>query len=755
MDDLGPVEASRVELATTRDFDLGGMRVRPAHREVSMDGERRELEPKVMQVLVALASARSQVVSRDWLIERCWEGRIVGDDAVNRCIIALRHLAKETRPEPFEIKTVPRVGYALIERSAPVADVAPVEIRSFLPLQRSAPAVLAVIVAALLAVGVAAWRSNSGNESGVATNAAPASLAVLPFRNLSRGDPYFAEGIGEEILGQLAREPAFRVAGRTSSAMFRNAVDLRDVGRALGVDYILEGSVRSEHGRVRVITSLVKASDGMRLWSETYDRKVDDIFAIQNAIGTAVASALRRRLVRSAPLSGPLITNGEAYNRYLTARGLIRTRDPDLAKPAVDLLREAISLDPRYAPAWSSLAQAIRLTREVNDPERLVAMLPQARGYARHALQLAPDLAEAHGTLGMLLGYASPQSQAHLRRAAELDPKSAENLIWLGISHKAAGEFEAELAAYRRAFALDPFWTRTARDTAVTLAEMGRRGEAEAFLKRRSGAEQSNQNLLLGRVALISGDFSEAARQLNFVAKADTSRWGRVASESLKTVLFTLGLPTQPPQAVWTVPGDAVRPIRRVWMKAPPAPLEWRRRNRNQLAAEVYRHHNHFAAKLLLNASRVDELLAVHDSPAGLLGIHPSQRLRVDQLGEATVVALALRRGGRQADAERLLEQADVAIRLVYRRGEAPFWFVVDTAAVRAVQGRDDESVAILERALGRGWSHTETTDLDDLGDEPAFATLRDHPRFERIRTRLTAHMARERLETQQLRLGS
>src|SRR5688572_29123616 len=108
--------AAQINLAETPDFDLGSLHVSPARRQVRMHGEDRELEPKVAQVLVALASARPGVVSRDRLIEQCWDGRIVGDDALNRCIVALRHLAKEFSPEPFAIETVPRVGYSLVER---------------------------------------------------------------------------------------------------------------------------------------------------------------------------------------------------------------------------------------------------------------------------------------------------------------------------------------------------------------------------------------------------------------------------------------------------------------------------------------------------------------------------------------------------------------------------------------------------------------------------------------------------------------
>ena len=163
-------------------------------------GERRlALEPKVAQVLIALATARSEVVSRDRLIEQCWDGRIVGDDALNRCIVALRHLAKEFSPEPFAIETVPRVGYCLIERQPK---------RQRFRTGKNARIALAALIVLVLVAGVLAFAWPQLRNA----DTSPASIAVLPFRSLSAGDPYFAEGIGEEILGQLAREPQFRIA---------------------------------------------------------------------------------------------------------------------------------------------------------------------------------------------------------------------------------------------------------------------------------------------------------------------------------------------------------------------------------------------------------------------------------------------------------------------------------------------------------------------------------------------------------------
>src|SRR5689334_15221912 len=165
------MHASRTDLAETPDFDLGALRVSPARRQVSMNGEFRELEPKVAQVLIALASASPAVVSRDRLIEQCWEGRIVGDDALNRCILALRHLAREYSPEPFSIETVARVGYSLLARPGTGASAR----RSYGVSKWAAAAALMVVALTASGAGFAWWRS-------ARPEAPPASIAVVSFR---------------------------------------------------------------------------------------------------------------------------------------------------------------------------------------------------------------------------------------------------------------------------------------------------------------------------------------------------------------------------------------------------------------------------------------------------------------------------------------------------------------------------------------------------------------------------------------------
>ncbi len=735
MADLDPhTPSERIDLADEHEFELGGMTVRPAERLVFVNGDRRELQPRIMQVLVALAKARPGVLSRDRLVEQCWDGRIVGDDALNRCILALRHLSHEFTPHPFEIETVPRIGHRLVGNGAQ-----PAELGRLAKVRRSPLAPIAALLLLVLAVGLVMWNQRVGATQ-------PASIAVLPFRDLSDDKAYFAEGVGEEILGRLSREPAFRVAGRASSAQFGDASDPRKVGRELGVDYILEGSVRSDAKRVRINASLVKASDGMRLWSETFDSTLDDVLDVQSAIGTAVASALNRELVH-AGLSGRRPVNGEAYALYLNARGLIRSGNSESGQDALKLMRQVLRMDPRFAPAWSGYSEALMLDARTKGQEGLIAILPQARATAHRALQLDPNLAEPHAIMSTLLGSDSPVAIAHRRRAATLDPLSGEGLLWLGGAHEASGEWAEASKAYRRAHERDPIWpvpVQVLVDNAVT---MGDRAGAEAVIKRELANDSMLQKFAVARVARNSGDFSDAARLWSTLADSH-SQWASPSKLSLEDVLFMLKLssdrPSRPPRPAI---GQARSTPARIWMTAAPPAEEWRRRNRSWAAELVYRDENVIAAKLMLTAGRERELVATYNSPTGLLGIRPGERLGTCYLQSAAIAASALRAVGRGREADALLAEANALIVRAYRRGPVPLWFDDDAAGIWALQGKRDQAVDALERARRRGSTHATRTDLLGLADEPALRSLRGYPRFNAVVAKYNAHNARERAE--------
>ncbi len=734
----------RVDLAATPDFDLGALRIRPAHRQACFpSGECRELEPRVMQVLVALAQRAGEVVSRDQLIVSCWNGRIVGDDALNRCVLAVRKLARELEPPPFEIKTIPRIGYCLsiLQDGTAACEGPPGEApKEALRRRLRRPGTMAAAAAALFALVATLmfiWplvRPAAADE--------PASIAVLPFRNLAAGEPYFAEGVAEEILGQLAREPQFRVLGRTSSAMFRDG-DVRQTARKLDVRYVLDGSVRSQNGHVRVQVALVDAREGVQLWTGRYDGRLDDIFSIQQRIGAATANALQRRLVRAPALKGPLVTSGDVYNLYLTARGLLRSRDSGKISGAIDILHRAVALDPNYAPAWSSLGAALAMTDPLPGAEG-GANMREAQRYVRRALALAPNLAEAHGTLGMVMGFDKPEAVAHIRRAAALDPNSAENMFWLGNVEMGAGNFEKALAAYRRASEIDPLWFAPGRSAVTVAIQMGDLQEAQGYINR--VRDPHPVGMFSGRIAYDRGDLSGAAAQFAQQVPSEHPSAPQVRRAALGEVLTVLGLPDR-----GLAPPEEQR-IFRTMLTRTPTLAEWRARNLTPEASYRNGNWSEAAAKRLLLAGRGAALAPDYFSEVGLLGLgwrSPSPALV--QVESAALVALILRQGGRVEEAERVLTRADAQIARILRQGRVPYTFIVSAAEVWAVQGRQDWALGALERAFARGWRHVGDAALPDMADEPTFAALRGHLRFKQLRAQIAAELARERREAQAL----
>lgn len=737
--------ATAVELGHRPVLFVGDAEIRPSTCEILGPGGRQTIEPKVMQVLVALVEARGETVTRDDLAQLCWDGRIVGDDAINRVILKIRRLSDGVAAQSFVLKTIHKIGYRLceVEREpdkTPDTVAVPSQSSSkrYLRLNRRAigPLFAGAIALAALTAGGIAWRTQQ--ETTVA--AAPASIAVLPFRNLSSGNPYFAEGVAEELMGQLAREPAFRVAGRTSSGMFKDAADVREVGRKLDVAYVLDGSVRTQGDRVRVQAALVNAGNGMQVWSQSYDGTLDDVFAMQQAIGGSIASALKRKLVRLPPRPGPLVTSGDVYSLYLTARGLIRTRDDPKVGAAAEILRRALTLDPNYAPAWSSLASATGMAAPIGNAD-VAGNQKVAVSYARRALRLAPNLAEAHGTLGMLLGFESPEAMAHIRRAAQLDPRNAEIQFWLGMVESESGNFEKALVAWHRASEIDPYWFIPGRSAVKLAVQMGDDREAQGYVARMDDIHA--KLMYRARTDIEHGDLSQAAALVSgpIVSPepraASTRRWLR------SDILLLLGL-RGPELEAFASEGVLLR----TRPAAVPSIAEWRQRNSSWLVSRNNNVYNALASKRLIDARRGRDILPNYDGEIGLLGLGTRQQYSPARLIRMSpLAAMILRQGGRNAEADRLLAHADVAVSRAFRQGRVPFELIASAAEIWALQGRRDRALAALERATDRGWLHLDDADLADLADEPALRSLRGQPRFERVRDRINARLAKERRE--------
>lgn len=255
------------------------------------------------------------------------------------------------------------------------------------------------------------------------------SIAVLPFVDMSpEGDQaYFADGIAEEILNTLVKTNRLKVAGRTSSFQFRDRnEDLRAIAGQLGVEHILEGSLRKAENRVRITAQLVKAEDGFHLWSETYDRELVDIFAVQDEIARAITDALAVHLdLGGGELVRASTANMEAYEKYLAARALLASRT-DFTRIRT-LLREATELDPEFAPAWATFAQAHALS-VYYEPVNVKAALSLAEEMAKRALQYDPGLSMAHSVLGDVYRDRHEWSlaMASYEKALELNPSNIE-----------------------------------------------------------------------------------------------------------------------------------------------------------------------------------------------------------------------------------------------------------------------------------------------------------------------------------------
>ncbi len=324
----------------------------------------------------------------------------------------------------------------------------------------------AAVAAVVLVIAAAFWleRGAGGarpHEEAPAT-AVPRSIAVLPFVDMSAAhdQEYFAQGLAEELLDTLAQVPQLRVAARSSSFRFTgDSEDLRTIGRTLGVATILEGSVRKEGRHVRISAQLVSAANGFTLWSQTYDRELDDIFAVQADIARSVSSALEVKLLgKKETPAGAGSGSAEAYNLYLQGRYLAGRRTPQALEHAISYYRKALELDPDYALAWVGLADA-----HANQAD--LGAVPVEEGYgkareeAHKALTLDPRLAGAYAALGWIRvshDWDWAGADAAYRQALALEPGNALVIRRAAALAGTLGHFEEALQLDRRAAQLDP-----------------------------------------------------------------------------------------------------------------------------------------------------------------------------------------------------------------------------------------------------------------------------------------------------------
>ncbi len=379
-----------------------------------------------------------------------------------------------------------------------------------------------------------------GASSSTRTAATQPSVAVLPFTNMS-ADPeneFFSDGLSEELLNVLAKNPGLKVTGRTSSFLFKGKKeDLREIGQKLGVGTLLEGSVRRAGNRVRIAAQLVNAGDGFHLWSETYDRVLDDVFALQDEIARAVAEALNVKLLGKAKAARPV--DPESYALVLRANHAAQLASKSSLEVAVGLYRNAIELDPKSGRPWAGLARCLL-------EQSAFGLADHAQGYRdakeaiRRAMELDDELPETYEALSWILAafdFRFQEAGDAIEKAYSLAPNNPRILATYALTQIVLGRFEEGLSVARRAVELDPLDPGAHQQLARIFFWAGRHAEAEATLRR--GLELSpgmaSGNGLLSLTLLLQGRLEEA---LEFVTREGAGGY-RSCGEAM--ILHTMG----------------------------------------------------------------------------------------------------------------------------------------------------------------------------------------------------------------------
>jgi adenylate cyclase len=475
---------------------VGEWRVDPDLNELSREGQTIRLEPRTMRLLLYLTAHAGRVVEVQQLLDEIWPNAVVTQSSVYQAVLQLRRILGDDTEHPSYIENVPRRGYRLI---APVASC------DTPPAAAEQPA--------LSRVREAPDTQNVGNVPALEK-----SIAVLPFTNLSsdQENEYFGDGLAEEILNALSHIPDLHVAARSSSFSLKNkGVSVSKIAERLRVATVLEGSVRRAADRLRITVQLIDAKTGYHLWSERYDRRLSDIFEIQDEIAGAIAQRLK---VTLGSIDTRPTANVEAYELYLRGRYEWHQRSPTAMRAAMKNFEQSLKLDPNNPLAFAGLADCYALLSHFG-------WMPasEARGRACEAMQgavtLAPSLWETNYSRGLHIftfDRAWRGAQPYFENAAAINPRSALAQAYLGLFLAVAGHAETAIAQIDLGRQLDPLspLSHTLAATAFTI--LGRLEAAETAARQAIELQPDSVFALfvLGRIMCRIGRSEEAVAYL-------------------------------------------------------------------------------------------------------------------------------------------------------------------------------------------------------------------------------------------------
>ncbi|HEX5788107.1 MAG TPA: winged helix-turn-helix domain-containing protein, partial [Woeseiaceae bacterium] len=425
-------------------YEFGDCRIDAKRREIRRGGRTVEAEPRTLDLLLYFLSHRDRVITKDELQDAVW-GTIVTDTAVARGVMKARKILGDSPDDPHYISTVRGHGYRFIG-----------ELRD--------------------------EHAATNAPAGPALGEDRRSIAVLPFANLTgeAANQYFSDGIAEEILNLLARIAELRVSSRTSSFCFRDSMlDLRTIAAKLGVEFLLQGSLRRDGARVRVAIQLIDAKDDAQVLSQVFERELVDVLRLQAEIASEVVARL-------PILSGPPVrphsrtANLQAYEYYLRGRHYFYLWDGRSLEYAKLMYRKAIELDPHFAKAWAGLAETLagtRMWQEAGD-----ALLAEATDASLKAVKLGPELAESHCARGFVLSlhgdYAGAAREFGL--AIERDPMFYEAWYLFGRSRFSEGKPVESARLFQAAGAVRPDEYQASCLAVLALQRAGNQAEVPA-----------------------------------------------------------------------------------------------------------------------------------------------------------------------------------------------------------------------------------------------------------------------------------
>ena len=506
-------------------FWFEGFRLDATRRTLHRGGAAVDLRAKCFDLLTCLARHAGRVVTKNELIETVWPGVVVTDESLTRCVSDIRQALGDTAQHI--VKTVPRQGYMLAspvsfgEAAAlsPAGATIPAP-RPQVDRRRASLAAGALVVAAALAL--VAWRPWAPS----AGSAPPLSIIVLPLANLSDdpGQQYFAEGLTEDLTTDLSRIPdSFVIARGTADTYRGRPVDVRQIGREVGVRYVLEGSAQRLDDVVRLNLRLVDAENGRELWAERMDGSRRDLVELQSAVTGTVARTLQIQMVEAESQRSRRLrpNNPDAQDLAWQARAAAERRTPESVATARELLLRAVKMDPTSAASWSALSYTYTtdlMSRWMNlrgAPQE--EWLRRAGEAAEKAYALDPNHADALGAMGRVLQARGQPAQAlaMFLRQVEVNPNDAPGWLGAGYAYATLGKPDESIAANERALRLSPRDARLFSFMVVIAAAhllAGRDQEAVAWARRSIAARPyySIPYAWLAAAAANTGDMATA-----------------------------------------------------------------------------------------------------------------------------------------------------------------------------------------------------------------------------------------------------